>query len=372
MAIGKEDRFEGLLIVINDITAELSNARQEAERKEILSLFESLSRDRAGLLNFMDEASEMVQHLAEGDREKQRLLLHTLKGNSAMIGFGEVARICHLEEDLLEQLPGPLDAAALGPLVERWQTINDYLRRFVGERGHDVVDVDARALERLEAMIRGGAPTPEVLDRLASWRLEPAELAMNRLGRYAVALAHRLDKAPVELDVRPNGIRLAHQIWAGFWTDLVHVIRNAVDHGLETADERIARGKPPAARVRLTAVIAAGDRLVIEVGDDGRGIDWDAVRRKAASLALPSGNQEDLVRAMFTSGVSTRDQVTTLSGRGVGLSAVRHQVEALGGTVAVETERGHGTCFRFTFSLAGVGPRFGVDVESAETIRSAA
>jgi len=210
-----------------------------------------------------------------------------------------------------------------------------------------------------------------VLDRLASWWLEPAEVPMQRLGRYAAALSNRLGKAPVEVDVRSNGVRLAPKAWAGFWTDLVHVVRNAVDHGLETPDERAEVGKPAVAHIRMSSFIHSGNRLVIEIADDGRGVDWEGVRRKAVGLGIPSATEEDLVRAIFTTGVSTRDEVTTMSGRGVGLSAVRQQVEDLGGTTALESELGRGTCFRFTFSLRDVGPRFGVDMDT-ETTRSAA
>ena len=370
-AIVKDDRFDGLLIVINDVTSELLHARQESERKEILAMFESLSRDRSGFLNFMDEASEMVGQLATANRDKQRRLLHTLKGNAALVGFSVVAQICHRIEDVLEEHEGTVGETELTPLSERWQVINESLQRFVGDKGHQVLELNVKEIERVEEMIRTGAPTTRVLDRLASWWLEPAEVPMQRLGRYAAALSNRLGKAPVEVDVRSNGVRLAPKAWAGFWTDLVHVVRNAVDHGLETPDERAEVGKPAVAHIRMSSFIHSGNRLVIEIADDGRGVDWEGVRRKAVGLGIPSATEEDLVRAIFTTGVSTRDEVTTMSGRGVGLSAVRQQVEDLGGTTALESELGRGTCFRFTFSLRDVGPRFGVDMDT-ETTRSAA
>lgn len=370
-AILKDARFDGLLIVINDVTAELLHVRQEGERKEILAMFESLSRDRAGFLNFMDEASEMVQQLAEANRDKQRRLLHTLKGNAALVGFAEVAQICHRIEDVLEEHQGTLGETELLPLFDRWRMIDESLKRFVGDKGHQVLELNVKEIERLEEMIRTGMPATRVLDRLASWWLEPAEVPMQRLGRYAAALSNRLGKVPVEVEVLSNGVRLAPKAWAGFWTDLVHVVRNAVDHGLETPDERAEAGKPAMAHIRMSSFIHAGNRLVIEIADDGRGVDWDGVRCKAISLGLPSETQEDLVRAIFTTGVSTSDEVTVMSGRGVGLSAVRQQVEDLGGTTVVETERGHGTCFRFSFALPDVGPRFGVDMETSDT-RSAA
>ncbi len=370
-AILKDEQLSGLLIVINDVTSELLHARQEAERKEILAMFEALTKDRSGFLNFMDEANEIFKQVRQGDLAIQKRGLHTLKGNAGLVGFGIVANLCHQAEDELAESSTPLTAESLAPLEGRWRTLSEALKTFLGDKGRDVLELSMREIEVLEQEIKAGAPTTHVLDRLASWWLEPAELPLGRLGRYATALTSRLGKGDLELQIQSHGVRLAPKAWSGFWTDLVHVVRNAVDHGLESSAEREAAGKGARPKIRLSSAVV-GRKLVVEVEDFGRGIDWDAVRAAAVKHGLPSSTEEELVAAMFHSGVSTAAEITTISGRGVGLSAVRQQVEDLGGQIAVVTKPNQGTCFRFSFTLPDVGPRFGVDARGEFPIGGAA
>jgi two-component system chemotaxis sensor kinase CheA len=359
-AILKGEQFNGLLIVINDVTAELLHARQEAERKEILAMFEALTKDRTGFLSYIDEANDMFKQLPSADLPTQKRILHTLKGNSGLMGFSIVATQCHQAEDELADRRNSLPAEALAPLERRWRTLNEALKSFLGDKGRDVLELSAKEIEKLESEIRAGAPSEHVLDRLASWWLEASELPLKRLGRYAAALASRLGKGNLEIEIQSHGVRLAPKAWAGFWTDLVHVVRNAVDHGLETPAERESVGKTGQPKLRLSTVVS-NRKLVVEIEDDGRGIDWEGVKNAAQKLGMSATNEDDLVRALFSSGLTTKTEVSTLSGRGIGLSAVRQQVTDLGGQISVSTKPNQGTCFRFIFSLPDVGPRFGVE-----------
>jgi len=150
--------------------------------------------------------------------------------------------------------------------------------------------------------------------------------------------------------IESNGLRLDPYHWSGLWSELVHVIRNAVDHGLERAEDRSAAQKPARPRLRL-ATKTAGDHLVIEIEDDGRGVDWDAVRRAARAKGLPADTNEDLTNALLSASVTTREVVTTTSGRGVGLAAVRQRVDALGGYIKLATAPGQGTLFQLAFPI---------------------
>jgi len=185
---------------------------------------------------------------------------------------------------------------------------------------------------------------------MADWRLEPAERPLMRLAEYARSLAERLGRGDLDVVIEDNGLRLDPQHWSGLWSELVHVIRNAVDHGLERAEDRSAAQKPARPRLRL-ATKAVSDHLIIEIEDDGRGIDWDAVRRAASAKGLPTETTEDLTNALLCASVTTRDVVTTTSGRGIGLAAVRQRVEALGGHIKLATVLGQGTLFQLTFPL---------------------
>jgi two-component system chemotaxis sensor kinase CheA len=133
---------------------------------------------------------------------------------------------------------------------------------------------------------------------------------------------------------------------------LLHLVRNAVSHGIETPAERAARGKPPEGTLRLTAA-AQGERVRIEVEDDGRGIDRDAVaaRGRAYGLAMPEGTPDDaaLLEILCAPGFSTREVADLSSGRGVGMDVVRSTLRELGGELFLASEAGRGT--RFTVEL---------------------
>ena len=133
---------------------------------------------------------------------------------------------------------------------------------------------------------------------------------------------------------------------------LLHLVRNAVDHGIETPVEREAAGKPRAARLTLAAR-QISNRIEIAVVDDGRGIDAGRVRRKALQKGIPVDGLDDraVLDLIFLPEFSTRDDVTMLSGRGVGLDVVRTSLERFGGTATIQTVVGRGTEFRLTFPL---------------------
>ena len=341
----------GLLIVVNDITAQLLRARQESEQAELMALFQGFTADRTGFLSFFEEATRMLEALREGnaDLATRKRLYHTIKGNAGLAGFGAVAQLCHDAEDQLADG----DAAAVGTVLDalcaRWAVLQAALAELVRERGRDVIDVHARELDEVLKSLRGVVPAA-VWERMADWRLEPAERPLARLAEYARSLARRLGRGDLEVVIESNGLRLDPYHWSGLWSELVHVIRNAVDHGLERAEDRSAAQKPARPRLRL-ATKTAGDHLLIEIEDDGRGVDWDAVRRAARAKGLPAETVEDLTNALLSASVTTRDVVTTTSGRGVGLAAVRQRVDALGGYIKLATASGQGTLFQLSFPI---------------------
>src|SRR5207249_2080979 len=111
----------------------------------------------------------------------------------------------------------------------------------------------------------------------------------------------------------------------------------AIDHGIESAEERVAAGKSPAGQLRLTSRLDANGGLLVEVGDDGRGLDTAAIKAAAQRQGLPCETAEDVVSALFIDGLTTRTEVTETSGRGVGMGAVRKACENAGGRVTIDT-----------------------------------
>ena len=132
----------------------------------------------------------------------------------------------------------------------------------------------------------------------------------------------------------------------------MHLVRNAVSHGLEAPDERVAAGKPPAGTIALRAT-TTGDLVTIDIEDDGRGIDAELIAARARTLGLIDGDapldQAQLLQILCAPGFSTREQADRVSGRGVGMDVVYKTVQELGGTLTLATEAGSGT--RFTVQL---------------------
>ena len=152
----------------------------------------------------------------------------------------------------------------------------------------------------------------------------------------------------VRLEVHDGALELDRSLLQGLREPLLHLVRNAVDHGLEAPAERREAGKPEEGRVTLSARLVGG-RVQVVVEDDGRGLDLGSIRQRARSRGLPVLNDEGDARLIFLSGLSTAEAVTSVSGRGVGLDVVRAQVEALRGSVDLAFQPGGGT--RFTLDV---------------------
>jgi two-component system chemotaxis sensor kinase CheA len=203
------------------------------------------------------------------------------------------------------------------------------------------------AIEALERVSR------EIRDTTLELRMVPVDELFSRFPRVVRDLADRSGK---EIDLRIDGqeTRLDRTIVERLADPMVHLIRNAVDHALEPPQERTEKGKPRVGRITLVAG-HEGDRVAIRVEDDGRGLDREKIIRKGVAKGLvPTGTSPDdprVVGLIFEPGFSTRDDVSDLSGRGVGLDVVRDSVRALRGSLSVESTPGKGTSFIFRLPL---------------------
>jgi two-component system chemotaxis sensor kinase CheA len=155
-----------------------------------------------------------------------------------------------------------------------------------------------------------------------------------------------LGKPAPEVSLEPNGVRLYAASFAEFWAAFNHAIRNAIDHGIESPEDRLAAGKPAAGRLRLSTRVEEG-ALIVEIADDGRGVAWDLVREKARVAGLPHATRQDVLEALFLDGFTTKGEVSEFSGRGIGMGAVRAACKKMGGEVQVMSEPGAGLCLRF-------------------------
>jgi two-component system chemotaxis sensor kinase CheA len=204
-------------------------------------------------------------------------------------------------------------------------------------------------VDRLQAIAK------DLHRKVMSARMTPLTALSARLPRAARDLARRTGKQ-VDVVVTGAEIEVDRALLDEIGDPLLHLLRNAVDHGIETADQRIASGKRPTGRIEVSAR-RERDRVILEVSDDGRGMDAAALRRAAvargaiAAEAAANLSDADVLLLACLPGVSTASQVTEVSGRGVGMDAVKRSAEALGGTLSIQSQPGQGTKFTLRLPL---------------------
>lgn len=215
---------------------------------------------------------------------------------------------------------------------------------------------DDSELQEISALI--DKLTSDIQSKVLGIRMIPLDVVMSRFPRMVRDISKNEGKE-VELLVEGGSIELDRTVVDRITEPMMHLLRNCVDHGIETTDERVHAGKKTKGLIRIVAS-KQQDHVLIEVSDDGKGIDYDLIRKVAVKKGMMSQGQADaasgreLLDLLFNPGFSTKSQVTEVSGRGVGLDVVKRAVEELGGSVMVTSSKGAGTTFSLwlPFTLA--------------------
>ncbi|KYH34788.1 chemotaxis protein CheA [Clostridium tepidiprofundi DSM 19306] len=202
-----------------------------------------------------------------------------------------------------------------------------------------------RITELNETLEQVARTTLDLQDLVMKIRMLPLEVVFNRFPRMIRDLSVELDK-DMELIIEGQETELDRTVIDEIGEPLIHLLRNAADHGIESREERIAKGKDPVGKIRLIAY-PEGTKAVIKVEDDGGGINIEKVKSKAEEKGINTEGMtdNDIRNLIFDQGFSTNTEVTDISGRGVGMDVVKTKIAALGGTVDVVSEEGKGTSF---------------------------
>ena len=335
-----------LLITVSDVTVRMQQETTEKRLRELPAIIGNLMRDRAGFTTFVDEVAQLLTGLAgaSGPVEQKRLV-HTLKGNTSIYGFLCLAERCHAAENVMAAEERALTSGEVQELDTEWDEALKQVKVFL--RGDTTgVRLERSDYEDMLTRLEARQDHDRLMQIARGWDHPSMRQVLQVHERAAERLASRLGKQ-VKIELVTHQLRMTDTQVRPFLGTLVHLVRNAIDHGLESPEDRRAAGKPETGSLILRTQLV-DHNLIVTIADDGRGIDWDALRARAHELGVPASSHDELVAAMFTDGVSTARSVSDVSGRGVGLAAVRNAVLALGGTVSVESTPGRGTAFTFT------------------------
>ncbi len=214
--------------------------------------------------------------------------------------------------------------------------------------------IDPNELDRLrQGLSQLARNTRELQESVMQIRMLPISFAFNRFPRIVHDLSRKLSKK-VELKLTGEGTELDKTVLEKISDPLVHLVRNALDHGLETPEQRTAAGKPETGTIELGAFHEGGN-IIIEVRDDGAGLNKAKILRKARERGLVPMDQdltdEQIDNLIFMPGFSTADQISDVSGRGVGMDVVRRNINDLGGHVQISSKEGRGSTIRIRLPL---------------------
>jgi two-component system, chemotaxis family, sensor kinase CheA len=248
-----------------------------------------------------------------------------------------------------------VDRAYFFQLASEINELQQYLKNATGLGQKDLKPVRTFAYRFSEAVISLGRTSNELQEGVMKVRMLPISQIFNRYPRLVHDLAHTNAKK-VQLEIRGEETELDKMIIEEISDPLIHMIRNAIGHGIETADVRKKLGKPETGTLILEAYHES-NHIVIEVTDDGRGIDTERIKVKAEEMGLFSRDElnrmtkEDLIKFIMMPGFSTAKEINSTSGRGVGMDVVKKNIEKLNGTIEVESKVGIETKIRLKIPL---------------------
>jgi two-component system chemotaxis sensor kinase CheA len=240
--------------------------------------------------------------------------------------------------------------------IDRLDDLMNLFSELVIDRGRlEKVSKDVNNGELQETVEHMSRISGDLQSLILNMRMVPIEQVFNRFPRMVRGLAKDLDKK-VDLQINGAETELDRTVIDEIGDPLVHLLRNAIDHGLETTEERVQIGKPEVGTVQLRAY-HSGNHVFIEIMDDGHGINRDRILKRAIDKGIVSEERgkelsdQEIYQLLFASGFSTAETISDISGRGVGLDVVKNKIESLGGVVSVQSELGKGTTFSIQLPL---------------------
>lgn len=363
-----KNEISGVVLVATDIS-ELIQAQQEAEKEKANSQFIlKVIKQKKSFQTYYSESNRLFKEFLESTKSAPGFwnldlvfrLLHTLKGGAASFSVKNVSEIAHHLESQVLQLQTEPDQfnredwdVSEQKFIHEFKEFQNEAQELLGTSTSqpqvEKVELPKTQLIQIIDLLSFWSKTKDFSESLKNEYL--TETLQESFASYEYLIqstAEQLGKKIQPLVYASPQFRWSTEPYTAFLSTLVHVFRNAIDHGLETPEERIAAGKPEAGTIEIHASVHQ-NTIELVIADDGKGISKERIEKKMLERGIPTEHlsEKQILMQIFEAQFSTKDQVTDLSGRGVGLDAVKFEVEKLGGKVDLETHLEKGTKFKF-------------------------
>jgi|GEM_PF-1098667 len=350
-----------MLVITTDITEQrLLESRVEEERN-ILQMIVKVMMNREEFVGLQKDLSDLAEFdftgLDESMYEKVLRDIHTLKGSYAQYYLQNISRhLDQIEASVAEDKMDLKDVDGLA-MMAAYKADLEVIKAYVGEdffESADYYTVKEEKISDIEIKLKDLLPDNEfnkILPLIQSIRHKPIQSLLSGYVDYTSKLAERLGKSVDPVVITGDEVYVDNNVYADVFKSFTHLFRNAVDHGIEDEEERLMMDKESPAQVTCH-IEDLVDHFKITIKDDGRGLDPDLLIEKAKAKGIYKGESgQETYQLLFKDGFSTRESASPISGRGVGLAAVKAAVEAIGGQIEVESELAKGTSFIVTLPL---------------------
>ena len=356
--IGTSGYVKKIVLIVTDITSELeAGTRIKKEKNKARSIIK-ISQRRKDFVIFIKDLKNMLTMLAEPQDKiintKLKLALHTLKGAAGVFCLLDLVDIIHETEAKLEKLD--VNYSEFGKAIEsEMNSILSLARLLLGDnfnQAGELRQISGEIIKEFAAKLDNHQGYDKLKsDFMRDFIATPIGDIINGFNSQILDVATDLSKqvAPIKLESNVTSIPIEEYI--GMFNCFTHIFNNIVDHGIELPATRKQMGKNPVGHIKMGLFFYRNDNrpntLLITIEDDGAGVDPEVIRNKL-EVTDPAGEwrketDEEIIQRIFSFGFSTRKEISTLSGRGVGMDAVREEVVKLGGTIRVESRVNVGT-----------------------------
>ncbi len=360
---GSDGSLDKIMVFVSDVTKALKDEQEARVQRERVARISTGVKDVKSYQLFFEETCKVFRQtndIFEGRYTEDDALtllkrtLHTIKGNVRSFDFQSVSDMIHDLESLLEEYGmGGLDRMRPDweAAKDRWKFETNDLNTILGISKNDsVVSFRREKIEALQtyAQTHELKKLSQLLDQLGH---QPIESVITKHLRMAQSIVDRSEGKSIQFRFAEDNQEVAHEEISRIDGALGHIFRNMVDHGVEPVSERLQSGKSEAGTIQVECYRVKSGGLHLVISDDGKGIDAERLAAKAVESSVWSRKQaakarlEEKIQLIFENGLSSKESVNATSGRGVGMDAVKHEIESLGGSISVFSERGQGTQF---------------------------
>ncbi len=362
----EQEKIDNVVMVATDRTKEFRAGKEIEEQKNYVKLVNKVIKDKNNFLRFIglfhDSLKNEAEQYDQANTDKKNdfmRLLHSMKGSSAFYSMQDIVEALHQFETDVSQ--GQLDREQViktsEDILNKLNLTMNKLKDFLGDKPLQIIEVKEEDLRNFSQIL--SRSNPEMTKEFSNLFLEkPVENYITQYKDLVQELASKLGKNINPLKIQNGFIKVDMNYFQSFFDSCIHLFRNAVDHAIEKPEVRFEAGKNQTGTITVSFDLiesGKGFLLLFNVQDDGAGIDPARIRKKLTELNYPKEilekSDRDIIYHIFDPSFSTAENVTDLSGRGIGLFDIKENLEKIGGFIELESKLGKGTIFSFTIPL---------------------